>query len=264
MRNNTGYIITLRDAAVDDELLKDLISSKYYLKSRKFPLLLYKDKEQFDKIDTAVCPAFRMHGFFILNFNKNDEDMLINFVKTRLSNDDFIKQDLNEGEIVDVEESSFMAMEELINEVNDILELNIKEDDIFKISEIKIKEEKMDIEKVVPSTVKASLNYLLIKNGKVAKSNNISRAGNEVRDFAIASHLSAILLNKFLGNHLDLQGQKVANVTMHDKSNDKIILLKQLEDNYNLVFECSKSEVDDAKQSIKDLDEKIVKGRTVK
>jgi len=145
MRDNKGYIITLRNAVVGNELLKDLISSKYYIPSRNLPLILYKNKEQFDEIDTAVCPAFRMHGFLILNFNKNEEGLISNFVKTRLNKDDFIKHAFKKNEIIDAEEISFKVVEKLIKEVNEILELELKKEDIFKISEIKVmlKEEKM-------------------------------------------------------------------------------------------------------------------------
>jgi len=265
VRDNKGYIVTLKAAVVgDDDLMEELFSSKYYIPSRAMPLILYKDKDQFDEIDTAVCPAFRMHGFLILNFNKNDEDLVIKAVKNRLNNDNFIKQALKESEIIDAEEIPFISLNQLIKEVNETLELKLKKEDILKISGIKIKKEESGIETLVRGTVKDSLSYLLIKNGELVRSKNISAPTNEVRDFAIASHLSAILLNKFLGNHLDLHGQKVSNITMHDKSNDKIILLKQLEDNNNLVFECSESELGDAKHSIKELDEKIRKGRTVK
>lgn len=139
MRNNIGYIITLKEAILGDELIKELISSKYYIPSRNLPLILYKNKEQIEEIDTAVCPAFRMHGFLILNFNRNEEARIINFVKNRLSNDDFIKNTLNESEIIDAQAATYSkVVEKLIKEVNEILEQKIKKEDILKISEIKI------------------------------------------------------------------------------------------------------------------------------
>jgi hypothetical protein len=263
MINNKGYIITLRDAVVDDTKLKDLVSSKYYIQSQNLPLILYKDKEQMDEMDTAVCPAFRMHGFLILNFNKNEEDRITNFVKNRLSNDDFIKSTLNKCEIIDAESATYSkVVEKLIKEVNEILALKLEKKDILKMSEIKImpKEEKMEIEKLVPNTVKGSLSYLLIKSGKLVDSKNISVPSEELNRFVLASRLSSVLLNNFPGNHRDLKDQKVATMVLHDKEGDKIILFKQFKDNYTLIFDCSESELEDAKQSIKDLDKKLSKG----
>lgn len=152
MINNKGYIITLKDAVVGDEVLKESISSKYYIQSRNLPLILYKDDNQLEEVDTAVCPAFRMHGFLILNFNKKEENRLIDFVKNRLNNDEFIKNALNRNEIIDAESTTYSkVVEKLMKEVNEILELKLKKEDILKMSEIKImpKEEKMTIE--IPS-----------------------------------------------------------------------------------------------------------------
>lgn len=138
MRNNKGYILTLKDAVVSNDLLNKLISSKYYIPSRNAPLRLFKGKDQFDEIDNAMRPGFRMNGFVILNFNKNEEAQLINFVKTSLNNDEFIKQSLKENEIIDAKEVPYKTINGLLKEVNEILALELKKEDILKISEIKI------------------------------------------------------------------------------------------------------------------------------
>ena len=263
MRNNKGYIITLKEAVIEDKLIKELISSKYYIQSQNLPLILYKDENQLEEVDTAVCPAFRMHGFLILNFNKKEEDRVIDFVKNRLNNDEFIKNALKKNEIIDAESATYSkVVEKLMKEVNEILELKLKKEDILKMSEIKImpKEEKMEIEKLVPNTVKGSLSYLLIKSGKLVNSKNISAPSEELNRFAIASRLSSVLLDNFPGNHRDLKDQKVAKIALHDKGGEKIILFKQLKDNYTIIFDCSENELEDAKQTIKDLDKKLEKG----
>lgn len=144
--NNKGYIITIKDAVVNDDIIEQLISSpsdSYQVQN--LPLIFYKNREQFEKIDTAIRPGFRMNGFVILNFDKKEKAQLISFVKTSLSNDDFIKQILKEREIIDADKISFNTLEKLIEEINEILALELKKGDIFEISEIKVmtKEEKM-------------------------------------------------------------------------------------------------------------------------
>jgi predicted DNA-binding protein YlxM (UPF0122 family) len=265
MKNNKGYIITVNEAIAGDEVLLKLASSKHYIKSLNLPFIIYKDQNQFEEIDTSVRPAFRMNGFLILNFNKDDGELICERVKKLLNNDSFISETLSENEIIEEEEIAYNKIEDLINKVNEILtrnSLKLTKNDVLKISQIKIfkKEENVEIEKLVSNTIKGSLSYLLIKGGELIDSKNISAPSEELKRFVLASRLSSVLLNNFPGIHRDLKEQKVANIALHNKVGGEIILFKQLKDNYNLVFECTDSELDDVKQSIKDLDKKLEKG----
>jgi hypothetical protein len=265
MKTNKGYIVTIYDSAFEDEFWKIIASSEHYIQPDNIPLLIYHDKNQLDKIDTSVRIGFNMNGFIIVAIKKaSDEEDICKHVLENLNNYGFISQILNENESIRAFEINFNEIRNLIKEVNFKLDIAVKSSDIVSIAEIKIQEEKMDIEKLVNTTVKDSLSFLLIKNGKLVKSNNISAPTNEVKDFAITSHLSAIMLNKFIGIHSDFQGKKVASISMHDNDDKKIVLFKQLEDNHNLIFDCTQNELEDAKQSIKELDDKVKKGRTEK
>jgi len=262
MKDNKGYIITVNEAIAEGEFLLKLASSKHYIKSLNLPVIIYKDRDQLEEIETSVRPAFRMNGFLILNFNKEDGDTICNRVKNLLKNDDFIGKTLSKNEIIEEEEISFNEIKNVIKEVNAILAnngLKLTKNNILKISKIKVmpKEEKMDIEKLVASTIKGSLSYLLIKGGKLIDSKNISAAPEELNRFVIASRLPSILLNDLFKMHSDLKSKKVADITLHDKSGEKVILMKQLKGNHSLIFDCTKNEVDDAKQTIKDLEKKL-------
>ena len=151
MKNNNGYIITVKEATVGDEVLTELISSKHYLKDENLPLIIYKDQPQFEEIEISVCPAFRMSGFIILNFDKNGGDIICNKVRKLLINDDFIRKILDKNETISVVATTFKATKKLINSVNSILDLKLKEDDILKISKIGVNPKEEGVDNKIPS-----------------------------------------------------------------------------------------------------------------
>jgi len=119
--------------------------------------------------------------------------------------------------------------------------------------------ETVDMIEFVDKTIPGSLSYLLIKDGKMIESKNISAPSAELNKFILATRLSSVLLSSFPGIHRDLKDKKVVNVTFYDKYGGKIILTKQLKDNkgkWDLFFLCSESELDEVKKAIKDLDKK--------
>ena len=130
---------------------------------------------------------------------------------------------------------------------------SIKREDI-KISEIKImkKEEIMDVTTLVKS-IPGSLGYLLIKEGKLEETKNISLETDKLNMFVTANRLSSVLLNNFPGIHRVLMEKKVGPITLHDKAGGKIILIKHLKDNkgkWDLVFVGTESELEAIKNSV--------------
>lgn len=265
--NKKGYLITVKKSIEKDNFLSKFTVTNTYIRELKLPLIIYKDKKQLDEIDISVPPGFRMNGFLVLNFNRRDEELICKHVKNLLNNDTFISETSNKNEIIAEEEIRFNEIKDLIKEVNAILAnygLKLTQNNILKISEIKVmpkEEKKMDIKELLATSIRPSLSYLLIENGKLSIKNKISAPSNELNGFVFASRLSSVFLNNFPGMHSDLKKRKSGNITLHDKSGEKIILFKQFKvknNNYSLAFECTRQiELENAKEDILKLDKQL-------
>ncbi|UCH96962.1 MAG: NACHT domain-containing protein [Candidatus Aminicenantes bacterium] len=121
MNNNKGYIITVSEKIAGEGVLLELASSKPYIKSLNCPVIIYKDRNQLEEIETGVRPAFRMNGFIILNFNADDREKICSRVKDMLKNDEFIGKTLKENETIREERINFNDIKALISKVNEII-----------------------------------------------------------------------------------------------------------------------------------------------
>lgn len=141
MKDNKGYIITVDETIAKGEVLTELASSKHYIKSLNLPLIIYKDRNQLEEIEISVRPAFRMNGFFILNFNNDDRNLICKLVIELLSTENFISENLGTNESIREEEINFKEVKELIKKVNEIISkrgIKITKNNISKISVIKV------------------------------------------------------------------------------------------------------------------------------
>jgi hypothetical protein len=147
MKENKSYIISLREGAVSEDVVGELISNKYYLHEENLPVIIYRNRKQIEEIETSVRPAFRMHGFIILNFNPNDENIICDKVKRLLNTDEFIRKILTKNEVIAEEKITYKKIDHIIKILNINLDIKLNQENIFKISEIKVmpKEEQMTL-----------------------------------------------------------------------------------------------------------------------
>ena len=119
------------------------------------------------------------------------------------------------------------------------------------------KEDSMEIKDLVKKTMKGSISYLLLKNGKVVDKKNISMDEKALKGFAFATRLPLILSKDFIKHHGDLGGQSPLNMSLINRSGDKSLLIKTLADGYNLFLQCEKAEIPQAEKALEELSSKL-------